>query len=88
MFFTMVQSNSPSRRYKQHETILFLKSGTQDSLRGRADIIFYAWQGTDLSMSPLMRGKLCPVHLKITTIVPIFLLFKKRKQLFRPSWWI
>lgn len=60
MFFTMVQSNSLSRRQKQHETIHLLKNGTQDSLRGRADIIFYAWNGKDLNMSFLVRVKLCP----------------------------
>lgn len=58
---------------------IFLKNGTQDSLRGRADIIFYAWHGIDLNMSLLVRVKLCPVHFKITTIGPIFLLFKKQQ---------
>lgn len=62
MFFTVVQSNSPSRRQKQHETIHLLKSGMQDSLRGHADIIFYAWQGTDLNMSLPVRTNLCSVH--------------------------
>lgn len=76
MFFTMVQSNSPSRRQNQHETIHLLKSGMQDSLRGHADIIFYAWQGTDLDMSLSVRTNLCSVHSKIATIGCIFLLFE------------
>lgn len=79
MFFTMVQSNSPSRRQKQHEAIHLLKSGMQDSLRGHADIIFYAWQGTDLNMSLPVRTNLCSDRSKIATISCIFFLFENTR---------